>query len=333
MPCNGRRFSLSSASHSSAFVFPVRAFPLFRFEHYLQFTGVLQKIASVLPRGDCNLSVDQLARRGRVDRRPERGLPRPDVFLSRPGLRRLGHGRCDATLRATSTASYSTDTSGATSRRRTRTASAASFPAITSVLFGVLAGYMLRLELRATHRARWMLASGCVLVLTGLALSNWVPISKPLWTTSFAVLMAGLSSAAMAFWIWICDVRDWSRWLKPFEIFGMNAIAAYVISVAGRNVAKVHVFGKTSVRRPVPGNRKSRECIIDLRGSARPRRLRRRLVDVPAPLVPAHLKLSSRQAARPSCQRPEGPPRPRSLRRRPGSPLRPRSGARRHRAL
>ncbi len=35
------------------------------------------------------------------------------------------------------------------------------------------------------------------------------------------------------------------RWLKPLEIFGMNAIAAYVVSVAGRNVAKVHVFGKT----------------------------------------------------------------------------------------
>jgi len=228
----------------SAFVFPVRAFPLFRFEHYLQFTGALEKIAL------CYLVATAVflwtSWRGVV------------VWIVGLNLVYLGLmylypvPACDDgpwTVRC-NFAGYidrvlldgylwgnleAQDPDGLGSV----------LPAITSVLFGVLAGYLLRLEPRAIHRARWMLASGCVLALTGLALSNWVPISKPLWTTSFAVLMAGLSSTSMAFWIWICDVRDWSRWLKPFEIFGTNAIAAYVISVAGMNVAKVHVFGKT----------------------------------------------------------------------------------------
>ncbi len=42
-------------------------------------------------------------------------------------------------------------------------------PAITSVLFGVLAGYVLRTERRAISRVWWMLVFGCGLVPAGLA--------------------------------------------------------------------------------------------------------------------------------------------------------------------
>ena len=118
-------------------------------------------------------------------------------------------------------------------------------PAITSVLFGVLAGYVLKADTRPSGQVRWMLMMAGALMPVGLLLSLWIPISKPLWTPSFAIFMAGLSSACMAFWIWVADLRQWVRWLKPLEIFGMNAIAAYIVSIAGRNVAKVHFFGKT----------------------------------------------------------------------------------------
>ena len=228
----------------SAFVFPVRVFPLFRFEHYLQLTGVLQKIA-----------VCYLAATAVFLWSSWRGVLAWIVglnvvylalmyFYPVPGCEAgLVDGECnfagyidrillDGHLWRVEGMQDPDGLGGI-------------LPAITSVLFGVLAGYMLRLDPRAAHRARWLLASGCVLVLTGLALSIWIPISKPLWTTSFAALMAGLTSAAMAFCIWVCDVRQWVRWLKPFEIFGMNAIAAYVISVVARPVARWHVFGNT----------------------------------------------------------------------------------------
>ena len=118
-------------------------------------------------------------------------------------------------------------------------------PAITSVLFGVLAGYVLKADTRPSGQVRWMLMMAGALMPVGLLLSLWIPISKPLWTPSFAIFMAGLSSACMAFWIWVADLRQWVRWLKPLEILGMNAIAAYIVSIAGRNVAKLHFFGKT----------------------------------------------------------------------------------------
>src|ERR1019366_1935039 len=30
---------------------------------------------------------------------------------------------------------------------------------------------------------------------------------------------------------WLIEIRGWKRWSKPFEVFGANAIAAYVLHV------------------------------------------------------------------------------------------------------
>ena len=35
------------------------------------------------------------------------------------------------------------------------------------------------------------------------------------------------------------------RWFRPLEIFGLNAIAAYLISRLVANVPRVHVMGKS----------------------------------------------------------------------------------------
>ena len=85
---------------------------------------------------------------------------------------------------------------------------------------------------------------GATLLVAGRLLSIWIPVSKPLWTTSFAVLMAGLASLWMGFWYWVVDVRQWTRPFRPLEILGMNAIAAYIVSMLGMHIALVHVFGR-----------------------------------------------------------------------------------------
>ena len=69
-------------------------------------------------------------------------------------------------------------------------------PAITSVLFGVLAGQLLLSERRPRQRLLRLLGGGIVLIAAGELLSTWVPINKQLWTTSFAVFMAGLAATA-----------------------------------------------------------------------------------------------------------------------------------------
>jgi predicted acyltransferase len=118
-------------------------------------------------------------------------------------------------------------------------------PAITSVLFGVLAGELLRSEQRPRQRLLRLLGGGIVLIASGELLSTWVPINKQLWTTSFAVFMAGLAATGLACSIGLVDGRPLRRWFRPLEIFGVNAVAAYLISRLVANVPRMHVIGKS----------------------------------------------------------------------------------------
>lgn len=118
-------------------------------------------------------------------------------------------------------------------------------PAITSVLFGVLAGQLLRSERRPRQRLLGLLGGGIVLIAAGELLATWVPLNKQLWTTSFAVFMSGLAATALASTIWLVDGRPLRPWFRPLEIFGLNAIAAYLISRLVANVPRVHIMGKS----------------------------------------------------------------------------------------
>jgi len=118
-------------------------------------------------------------------------------------------------------------------------------PAITSVLFGVLAGQFLRTEERLGQQILWLLGSGIVLIAAGELLSTWLPINKQLWTSSFAVLMAGFAVTVLACFRWLVDGWQLRRWFKPLEVFGVNAIAAYLISRLVVNVPRVHIMGKS----------------------------------------------------------------------------------------
>jgi predicted acyltransferase len=119
-------------------------------------------------------------------------------------------------------------------------------PAITSVLFGVLAGQFLHRERKPQqHSPSQLLVGGIVLIAAGALLSIWVPINKQLWTPSFAVFTSGLAAIALAFTIWLVEGRLLGRLFRPLEIFGLNAIAAYLISRLVANVPRVHIMGKS----------------------------------------------------------------------------------------
>ena len=118
-------------------------------------------------------------------------------------------------------------------------------PAITSVLFGVLAGQLVRSDRRPRERLLWLVGGGIILIAAGQLFSIFLPINKQLWTTSFAVFMAGLAATGLACSIWLIDGRPLPRWLRPLEIFGLNAIAAYMISRLVGNLPRVHIMGKS----------------------------------------------------------------------------------------
>ncbi|MBI5086768.1 MAG: DUF5009 domain-containing protein [Acidobacteria bacterium] len=103
-------------------------------------------------------------------------------------------------------------------------------PAISTVLFGVLAGHMLRRWSEPGQRLKRLFGWGVALVAGAHLLALFMPINKSIWTTPFALLMAGLAMISFGAWYWVADLKGWARWFKPFEIFGMNAIVLYLMS-------------------------------------------------------------------------------------------------------
>jgi predicted acyltransferase len=118
-------------------------------------------------------------------------------------------------------------------------------PAISTVLCGVLAGHLLRIASVPRLRIYRLITLGVLLVFAAMLISVWIPVNKPLWTTSYALLMAGLASICFAACYWIVDVLRWGSRFKALEILGMNALTAFALSVLLAHVPKVHFFGRS----------------------------------------------------------------------------------------
>ena len=103
-------------------------------------------------------------------------------------------------------------------------------PAFATALFGALTGQLLRYRRTIAEKTAWLLVMGNCLICAGLLMNVWMPINKKLWTSSFAVFMAGMATVVFAICYWLVDGNGWRRWTKPFVVFGMNAIVVYVFS-------------------------------------------------------------------------------------------------------
>lgn len=103
-------------------------------------------------------------------------------------------------------------------------------PAIATTLFGVLTGHMIRSDRSKEEKTIRMFVYGNFLLLLGAILDMWMPINKNMWTSSYSVFMAGWAMVCLAMFYWLIDVKGYTKWAKPFVIYGMNAIAAFVLS-------------------------------------------------------------------------------------------------------
>ena len=106
-------------------------------------------------------------------------------------------------------------------------------PAIATALFGIMAGHILRLQKTLAERTAWLFVTGNILIAVGLICDIFLPINKKLWTSSFSIFMAGLDFVLLAVFIWVVDHLGYQRYVKPFFIMGMNAIAVYMASELG----------------------------------------------------------------------------------------------------
>jgi len=103
-------------------------------------------------------------------------------------------------------------------------------PALATTLIGVLTGHWLRTEKTRYEKAAGMFVVGAICVAIGWAWNAFFPINKALWTSSYVLFTGGLALQFLAFCYWLIDIKGYRRWAKPFEVFGLNAIALYVVA-------------------------------------------------------------------------------------------------------
>jgi len=103
-------------------------------------------------------------------------------------------------------------------------------PAIGTTLFGVLTADLLRSSLSNLKKTAAMILGGLILIAAAEILSQWMPINKSIWTTTFSMLMAGMAAIAFSLFYVIIDCGGLSSWSKPFLILGVNPIAIYFLS-------------------------------------------------------------------------------------------------------
>ena len=102
---------------------------------------------------------------------------------------------------------------------------------IALALLGMMAGAWLRREDVATSRKPLGLAAFAAVLLALDMIFMFVlgdRIVKALWTSSFVLSAAVYSSAMLALFYWLVEVKGWRRWAFYFRVIGMNSITVYM---------------------------------------------------------------------------------------------------------
>ncbi|HSJ62439.1 MAG TPA: DUF5009 domain-containing protein [Gemmatimonadaceae bacterium] len=101
-------------------------------------------------------------------------------------------------------------------------------PAIGTAMLGVFAATWIRRDQPLTERISTLFAGGSIAMVIGLVW-NWVfPINKLLWTSSYVMFTGGMAAVALATCLWLIDLRGSRWWTKPFVIYGVNPMIAFV---------------------------------------------------------------------------------------------------------
>lgn len=103
-------------------------------------------------------------------------------------------------------------------------------PAIATTLSGVWVGQFIRARPPTGARAAALLCLGGIAMALGLGWHQWFPINKNLWTSSYVMFTSGMAMLCFAVCYGLIEVCGWRRWAQPAIVYGMNALAIFVLS-------------------------------------------------------------------------------------------------------
>ncbi len=105
-----------------------------------------------------------------------------------------------------------------------------SVPAIANALLGFVASALLLKDHRHNGLPWRTGAMGLVLIAAGLLWNVAFPFNKPLWTSSFVLYTCGWAVVLWVAAFVLIDYKGWKGWTGFFQVFGTNALFAYILS-------------------------------------------------------------------------------------------------------
>ncbi|MBN2807020.1 MAG: DUF5009 domain-containing protein [Prolixibacteraceae bacterium] len=103
------------------------------------------------------------------------------------------------------------------------------FPALVNTLLGIFTMQLLQKNALHLHQIKILLLVGINLIVFGWLISFTFPVNKNVWSSSFVLLTSGMAALLWALLVYVVDMKEHSKWVKPGIIFGSNAITAYVL--------------------------------------------------------------------------------------------------------
>jgi predicted acyltransferase len=106
---------------------------------------------------------------------------------------------------------------------------------VATIWFGVVAGRIMLAYTDTARRIR-LVAWAAVLLVSGYALATIVPINKPLWTPSYAVVGAGLAATVLLLMELAAPLT------KPLRLLGINPIVTYLVGESVLWAVREHLW-------------------------------------------------------------------------------------------
>ena len=103
-------------------------------------------------------------------------------------------------------------------------------PSIGTGILGLIGGYILTGKSDLIKKMLHLSLFGFVLFFLGDISQYIFPLNKNLWSTSFTLLVGGISSLSLCFCIYICDYLNLGEKFKFAQSFGVNSIFSYIMA-------------------------------------------------------------------------------------------------------
>jgi len=104
-------------------------------------------------------------------------------------------------------------------------------PSLATMIFGLLAGGLLRSDRPQKQKLLWLIGAGLAALAVGWLLGMTIcPLVKRIWTPSWAIFSTGWTLLMLAGFYAAIDMAGSRRWAFPLVVVGANSIAMYCMS-------------------------------------------------------------------------------------------------------